>query len=113
MKSFTIKRSTWLRAEGNERSFLLRESDKKMCCLGQMCVSAGVRNIAGQREPKLNPLLPSFLFDGYGNPSHECYNLMTINDFMYEGENIIFDNERERKIIKIFAKHKIKVKFVD
>lgn len=34
MKKVVVDRSKWLRGEGALNSFLLRESDGKMCCLG-------------------------------------------------------------------------------
>lgn len=37
----TVRRSTWLRGEGSFRSFLLRPSDGKMCCLGFCLVELG------------------------------------------------------------------------
>ena len=37
-----IDRRTWLRGEGASQSFLLREADGKMCCLGFACLAAGL-----------------------------------------------------------------------
>jgi hypothetical protein len=41
---FTIERSKWLRGEGGAKSGLLRGSDGKMCCIGQVCSQLGVKN---------------------------------------------------------------------
>lgn len=40
-QTFTIKRSKWLRGEGFALSRLLRRSDNKMCCLGQIACAVG------------------------------------------------------------------------
>lgn len=37
-----VDRQTWLRGEGPIESYLLRSSDGKMCCLGSVCVAAGL-----------------------------------------------------------------------
>lgn len=34
MKRFIIRRAYWLRGEGADDSFLVRPSDRKMCCVG-------------------------------------------------------------------------------
>lgn len=39
---FIIDRTLWLRGEGPTRSRLLRPSDGKMCCVGQMCKQLGL-----------------------------------------------------------------------
>jgi len=43
IRKLIIDRRRWLRGEGedNERSFLYRSSDKKMCCLGFYCRAIG------------------------------------------------------------------------
>ena len=37
-----IDRATWLRGEGHEQSYLLRECDGKMCCLGFFALACGL-----------------------------------------------------------------------
>lgn len=37
-----IDRSKWLRGEGSEKSFLLRSTDGKMCCLGFFGLACGL-----------------------------------------------------------------------
>lgn len=37
-----ISRKTWLRGEGHARSRLLRTNDGKKCCVGEMCLAAGI-----------------------------------------------------------------------
>lgn len=41
VKSFTVKRSKWLRGEGHGNSYLLRPNDGKMCCLGFLGIACG------------------------------------------------------------------------
>jgi len=36
-----IDRKTWLRGEGHKKSFLVRESDGKQCCLGFLAQACG------------------------------------------------------------------------
>ena len=38
----TIDRNVWLRGEGNGVSFLLREVDRKMCCVGIYLKACGI-----------------------------------------------------------------------
>lgn len=41
-RKLVIDRSIWLRGEGNEDSYLLRNTDNKMCCLGIYLEACGV-----------------------------------------------------------------------
>ena len=106
MKKIIIDRETWLRGEGKDNSFLLRGSDKKMCCLGFYFNQCGV-----SEETLLNKGSPMCL--GEANLPKETLwlrgvagTLMAINDSTYYPEA-----DRESKIKKIFAEFGYKVKF--
>lgn len=124
-----IDRSKWLRGEGSEASGLLRSSDGKMCCLGQLALSIGAtpEQITHVDEPEHCPtlpwpkgmLLPVDLFDedeyeeNVGpeerfTTSQITYHLMITNDA--EG---LSDAERENQLREEFAKLDIEVEFVN
>jgi hypothetical protein len=120
---FTIDRSKWLRGEGQENSYLLRERDGKMCCLGMFGLACGLETeqIKEIAAPCLVPTdggpaasfwvkknaAASFLFDEEDENSRACGELMSINDALE------IDREaREEKIVEIFAKNGITVEFV-
>jgi len=48
----TIPQAGWLRGEGTDKSFLLRTSDDKRCCIGFLCQALGVpdSSLRGQRD---------------------------------------------------------------
>jgi hypothetical protein len=56
---FVIDRSKWLRGEGTGDSFLLRPSDGKMCCVGQMCKQLGVSDDILRSRKSVGHLLNS------------------------------------------------------
>ena len=53
MLTMVVERAKWLRGEGSHTSYLLRHSDGKMCCLGFVCVTAGMtpEQISGLTAP--------------------------------------------------------------
>jgi len=111
VKTLVIDRSRWLRGEGADKSFLHRPEDGKQCCLGFYLRSCRVplRELRGAAIPSDLETVPSqaaWLDDGHGR-SEECQRLMTVND-AYD----LPDAEREEKIRKTFAEHKVKVRFV-
>ena len=124
-REFTIKRSKWIRGEGPGKSFLRREEDKKMCCLGFLCVAAGSskNNILGLKSPEdLDVELPSsleWLVDIYekieGLVDEKIYedkvytqNLMVIND-----REDISEETREAQLTDMFLENGWKPVFVD
>jgi hypothetical protein len=107
LTSCKIDRKTWLRGEGADRSWLLRQ-DGKMCCLGQMAIQAGFTSaqINGVRSPKdLNWKQMEGDYTGNGNTVNK---LMGVND-----DSTITNKDREKMIIKLAARKRIKVKFVN
>ena len=123
----TIDRATWLRGEGDSESKLLRERDGKMCCLGFYAVACNIPRdrILDTETPALideegdsraawNRADKSgdWLFDSENEPSADCEELMVINDTHFNQDNAIRDQEREKAITEIFAKHGVEVSFI-
>jgi hypothetical protein len=120
---FTIDRSEWLRGEGHEKSFLLRESDGKMCCLGIFSLACGLdpERITNVESPEMVPVeddesvaslwekgnpAAGFLFNCAG-ASNLCSRLMETND-----EVNTVEGDREEEITKLFAQGGVEVEFV-
>jgi hypothetical protein len=122
---FTVKRSEWLRGEGPSPSFLLRNRDKKMCCLGFFCLAAGcsLNDLANTQVPselegecKAN-IAEQLLLQGLDLHLPVVNDLMTANDRSTEIHGLDIDihseEEREQVIAKLFAQMEVKVNFVD
>lgn len=136
-----IDRKTWLHGEGSDPSRLLRERDDKMCCLGSVCLAAGIVRSAilgvsspAQRSESLEtsmgirrfPVLPtgliSPLFDTHPFPEqlkHQVFALMAINDLkvgQYSGDAnikpVVSDEDRELRIMALMAELGIRATFV-
>ncbi len=81
--AFTVDRATWLHGEYAGNSYLERPEDGKKCCLGFLCLAAGIpreavvgRTTIGTLPMSYIPLLPAALF-------HDLYStrrLMILND---------------------------------
>jgi hypothetical protein len=66
LKIVELDPETWLHLEGSNASCLLRESDRKMCCMGQMLRSYGVSDQKMLSVPCLQTfLVPSELIDWF------------------------------------------------
>ena len=109
----TISRKRWLRGlkmSQNGGSYLLRQTDKKMCCLGFLALACGAKenDIAGRRCPqnviKRVAQHPTFskLISSSGNFSEIARFLMDVND----------GSADESVIKKLMAKIGVKVRFV-
>lgn len=117
---FTIYRDNWLRGEADAR--LLRISDNKMCCFGQIACQAGtplekLANVGSLDKLKTkdrqalvssNPAL-SVLFDGNGEDSDLSQEIMRTNDREDLNDEIL----REEHIAGLFLTIGIAVSFVD
>src|SRR5271166_1340196 len=98
-----IERDKWLRGEGYERSFLLREEDGKMCCLGFFCLQTGASQedinqyqtpIDIKKEKRADWLIQS---DAQFIVSEACSSLMEINDEIAESSSAyVSEAEREK-----------------
>jgi hypothetical protein len=111
----TISRAQWLRGEGSEASYLLRESDGKMCCLGFYALACGIPqdDIIFIPAPSkidyrlvecthINQLVTSDLEN-----TELCCDLMNINDRIS-----ITEERREEEIITKMATINVQVEFV-
>lgn len=96
---FVIKRSIWLRGEGNHRSYLLRPQDGKMCCLGQFAEHVcGLHpdDLRGHTSfgdlDKPTPIAARRLVSSGRKNSDIAIRMMRLND-----DESIDDAERERE----------------
>jgi hypothetical protein len=123
MEEFVIDRSKWLCGEGAEDSALLRDSDGKMCCIGQYCLLKGLKEhqidnvqtaetLVNSKKAKVDEV-PRWLLEASDRtpqwkPSKLATKMMRVND-----DEHIMDSEREAKLIKLFAIADIHVTFVN
>ncbi len=126
-----INRKSWLRGEGEEESFLLRETDCKMCCLGIYLEALGAPKSAltGRASPHhvetsgAWPVLQKapWLFRE-PNDEHEvpslsatCQSLMEDNDALVEffQDRELEEQSREESIRNHFKRVDVEVEFVD
>ena len=121
-----ISRAKWLRGEGSEDSYLIRQSDGKQCCLGFFGLAAGIEadKMLSVQTPEEVPITETEtvqevwtrkfeeaggLFSEYlGGLSGTCSKLMEANDDENETEEA-----REELISKLFQKIGVEVVFVD
>jgi len=117
MRKLTIKRSEWLRGIGAPRSYLVRTSDNKMCCLGFLGCQVGLSSeeMANHRSPADLPTAawPDGFVEPYSAGESQyvnlgCRPLMEIND-----NRILSEEERESQLTQEFKKFGIEVEFVD
>lgn len=110
-----IDRNVWLRGEGSDRSALLRPTDGKMCCVGIYLKALGVPEDELLKDKTArfikSDLVPEWTRCAPGEKPYPVVSeLYQIND----GANLGFSEaERERLIAERFAKHGVKVKFVN
>lgn len=133
---FTVDRKTWLHGEGLSFSSLLRPGDHKRCCLGFYCQSLGVSDddMLGIGQPNLLPahiqkklgLYDSWFFEPRSHircwppmPSEEIQELIRCNDRLVgsptskNDSTPLTEKYREKRIKEIFAKHGVKVRFIN
>ncbi len=105
---YTIDRKTWLRGEGWQNSFLLRK-DGKYCCLGQICLQEGVskENLLGLASPVT--LLNTYQINTWLTEDTGLMSVaMGIND-----NDETTDEEKEKTLIELFAKHEVTLTFIN
>lgn len=122
-----ISRKRWIRG-GDGMSYLLRDTDKKMCCLGFYLRSCGVRpsKLTDRESPRevtnakgdvVMPPNAAWLVTKTGADSRTCLALMRINDDddddPFAADETKREAKREAKIARIFAKHDVRVTFTD
>ena len=129
----TIDRSKWLRGEGSPGSRLIRERDKKQCCIGFVCLTAGIpaNGILGRGSPmqvdiyKLGPwdfkqdndtMFAAFALndaiDGHRPDSGGLTSNALLRTKGLDGE-IVDDADREARLTKFLATVGIELTFVD
>jgi hypothetical protein len=114
---YTVERETWLRGKGPAmaNSGLLKNG--KRCCLGFVCAQLGIPDDVmkyvgmpyGLPRELRDPIPELRLFAGdthYGNGAF-AYGAAQIND-----DPCITDEEREEKLIALFAEQGLTLKFV-
>jgi len=138
-EELVINRQTWLRGTGGAISRLYRE-DGKRCCLGFYCKNHGISDELLEDQPSLYDVQQNFHeamipnevmwlldFSRENTTNHFDANskiarlLMEANDAIFrKGNNWndkfgvrITEAEREAKIIELFAKQGIVVRFID
>ena len=123
IKSFTIKRSKWLRMSKRTQIYsqMLDGKSGKMCCLGFYSITCGIprENIKNEPSPRDvvfdydNIVWNTFLLSkrkefGFNKVNSKIAGkLMDIND-----DEETTDDFKEKEIKKIFATKGVKVKFV-
>lgn len=109
-----IDRKRWLRGEGENASFLLRD-DGKMCCLGFFACAIGVpqEQLLGAIEPGQLPECPwpEWLLRTDGATRRHTSTAAILAE---TNDSTACDaNAREERIASIFASHGVEVTFVD
>jgi hypothetical protein len=112
MKRLKIDRSQWLRGETEDNSCLLRNGDKKMCCLGFLALQCGYtpadildkENPAGVDSTSMFPT--SIVKSNLDTPI--CKRLMVINDDVNLDEPT-----RELELKRLFKKAGYLAQFID
>lgn len=127
MRKLQIPRDIWLRGEGTDESYLLRTSDRKMCCVGIYLKECGVS------EEKMCDVKDANNFEVSKRLPEEAYWLVTIypegptagllyetNDYRFVEHEDIPDEEvlvrseeeREEKVKAIFLAYDVEVEFI-
>ncbi len=119
MRKLLILRDKWLRGD-NKESYLLRESDDRMCCLGFLCLDLGldVSDIVNTAMPGdiwygvISPDFPAWLRkEGVyeqGSAKPLVQQIAEVND-----SAALSDPEREAKLEELFLQADITVEFQD
>lgn len=115
MLNLIIDRTKWLRGEGGAKSFLIRPSDRKMCCIGFLGLECNIPkeslfsvNRADDYfdDDEIKYKWPSWLFNEEIKSDGNLVYL--INDSMH-----ITDQEREEQLIELFKRNDIELQFIN
>lgn len=104
MIKFTVYTKVWLRGEGGHASCLLRDSDGKMCCIGQFALAVGTPRGMLQNQPSPASLLRKTVKKAdipaemrelifAGRNTNEVLDLMSCNDSVYERDGSFITRE--------------------
>lgn len=121
MEQLVIKRSEWIRGTGGNKSFLLRPSDGKKCCLGFLGLSKNIpaeilrnRQHPSQVDETFRSIFSSLgLCDSEGVDTSICINLIGTNDAFLPIEVLQTEEEREKRIKELFLQIGVETTFVD
>ncbi len=113
-----VNRKRWLRGEDAEKSYLLRESDGKSCCMGFFERKRGAkkRHILGKKSIQTvehcSPLRSKF--KPYNLPHMSSYDLANTITLLYQYNDSpnLSDDSREVEIIRLGKAVDIEFKFV-
>lgn len=118
MKKVTIDRNTWARGYLRNNS-LYDSSDQKMCCLG----FASMQLLSTQQEDMESLLSPSDLVNNcdYIQDTESIFTYASegfrdsdfSNEAMVINDSDISEEEREEKLIKLFAENNIELEFIN
>lgn len=113
-KTFVINRSKWFRGKGATNSRLLTASGL-MCCLGQIGEQCGIAPdiLRYKTSPSVLPSdecnkYPTCFFVGHQRNSDLTCRAMSLND-----NSSLLDEDREQRLIDLFAEKGITLTFVD
>jgi len=104
----TIVRKRWHRGKVASKASGLQMQNGKMCCLGFLCKALGKEGLKGKMMPydiDDTKGLPKWLLKS--GMDHDVEEAARIND-----DGGIAEEDREAHVKRIFAKHKIQVRFV-
>ncbi len=106
VKKFTIDRKSWLRGEGSDKSFLLRD-DGKMCCLGQYCLASNI-----PKDTLINTKSPYSLKNDKKIKVENLMGQFWVGDAMsVNDKETLSDKLREENLIELFKEGGIEVTF--
>lgn len=108
-----IDGETWLRGEGDNGSYLLRGTDYKRCCVGFYCEALcmtddliiNIETFAGIGDNDL--AMKNWAYRSLA-PKGDINKIYKIND-----DPEITDAQRIKKLKPLFAKHGVKLKFIN
>lgn len=105
-KNLVIDRRKWLR--GCDDSKLYDSETRRMCCLGFCAIQNGFRKKDIKDHPYPSDIDFKPLLDNNGRWRPTTEKLMEVND-----NTKIDDSVREKKIISLFKRFKVRVKFIN
>jgi len=113
MEKLIIDRNIWLRGEGGFKSYLLRTSDKKKCCIGILVSS--LLNIEDDKIlGKSTAISDEWLVSLIPQEMKWLKNYPIMAEFYDTNDDpTISDEEREKKLTVLFAAQNIKVEFIN
>lgn len=118
MKTIRINRAKWLRGNGFNHdggfkaNYLWCPDRKAGCCLGHaihQTAKCAWKDLSRMTMPTMHYIKPSFLTE-FG-PDGLASNALAIEAMNINDANDISEEQREKRLIKLFAKNNIKLEF--